>query len=334
MSTLRRIWQRMFISLARSSRSRQFMEELAGTSRLARRFVGGSDVAEVIETGRPIREEGILASLYFLGEYEADPAVVGHNVEQICAACEAMAAAGLDVHVSVDPTQIGYLISLTHMRENADLILDAVRRAGRERSDGVLMLDMEDYGTIDATLALHRHLLQSHPRSGVTLQACLKRTRDDLHRLIDRRCVVRLVKGAFAPGADVAYTRRGDVRRVYAELSDVMLEDSSRDGHLFPVFATHDETLISHVIRSATASGWAMEDYEFEMLHGVRPDLQRRLAAEGYRVRAYIPFGRHWWPYAARRVGESPRNARLILRALLGGGDPGGPPASRPRTRG
>ncbi len=154
------------------------------------------------------------------------------------------------------------------------------------------------------------------PRAAVTIQAYLHRTPGDLDRLRSAGAWVRLVKGAFAEPGAIAARQGAQISRRYRQAAMTLLSRESRLSGCYPSFATHDDQIIEEIIGRAQSQGWAKEEFEFEMLYGVRPDLQRTLTRRGQRVRVYLPFGRDWFPYAIRRVGESPRNLRFIARAL------------------
>ena len=310
------VWQRLMIALATSEGLKRRIQRGRRSSALATRFVGGADSRSALDTARTLADEGVTCSLFYLGEYVRDAATVSATVAQKIAMARELAAAGLDVHVSVDPTQIGYSIDHGLGQANADSIGRAMRDI-----DGsglkMLMLDMEDRSLVDPTLALARHLDAQGVPVGVTLQAYLRRTEDDLRSRIAAGGAVRLVKGAFAEDRSVAFTRRPEIDENYLSLAALMLSDDARMAGLYPVFGTHDERMIEPIRAMARDRGWQQGAYEFEMLFGVRTDLGRRLRRSGEAVRVYLPFGQDWWPYAVRRVGESPRNARFLLRALL-----------------
>jgi proline dehydrogenase len=191
------------------------------------------------------------------------------------------------------------------------------RQPGDRRN--YLMLDMEDLGQLEPTLRLHAHLAGTRLPAAVTLQSRLHRTAQDLRGLVEQPAAVRLVKGAFPLGPEHDHTGRADISASYLGLAEMMLSKAARDAGFYPVFGTHDDALAEQLIESAHRNGWEPEQYEFEMLYGVRPDWQQALRARGIQVRAYVPFGEDWWPYAVRRVGENPRNARLMARAVAGG---------------
>ena len=314
----RRSWQAAMIALARSPGWKQWMQAQRAASGLARRYVGGADVDEAVETARALRSRNIRASLFYLGEYVDTPALVEENVEAKIAVARRLAEAGLDVHVSVDPTQIGCTIDWVQGCENAARIAEAARSAAGNRP-GVhcVMLDMEDFSVNEATLELHDGLRKQGFPMAQTLQAYLRKTYGDMEWKVAQGARVRLVKGAFAAGAEIAFTARDEIDGSYRRLIDLMLGDTAKATGFYPIFATHDHALQAYARERARARGWAQGSYEFEMLYGARPDVARDLAAAGERIRLYLPFGRDWWPYAVRRIGENPRNALLLARSMV-----------------
>ncbi|MBL4614697.1 MAG: proline dehydrogenase family protein [Magnetovibrio sp.] len=181
----------------------------------------------------------------------------------------------------------------------------------------VLMFDMEDASVIDDTIALHDGLADQNLPVALTLQAYLKRSEADLKRQIERGAKVRLVKGAFVAGDDIAFTTRTEIKANSRHLIDLMLSVEARETGFYPIIATHDDHVQAYAIEKAQQNGWRSDQYEFEMLLGVRTDVAERMAADGFRVRLYIPFGTDWWPYAIRRIGENPANAVLLARSLV-----------------
>ena len=179
------------------------------------------------------------------------------------------------------------------------------------------MFDMEDSSVTDATIALHNALADRHMPVALTLQAYLRRTVDDMQAQVRRGSKVRLVKGAFVAGPEIAFTGNKEIKANYRRLIDIMLSSEARNTGFYPIIATHDDKLHDYAIAKAREKGWAPGAYEFEMLLGVREDVSAALAKSGERVRLYVPFGRDWWPHAARRIGENPANAVLLARSLF-----------------
>jgi proline dehydrogenase len=325
------IFQRTTIALARSPLMGRTMRAMAARTSLARRFVGGADVDAAVQTALRLRDaHGIRASLFYLGEYVADSVAIEHNVSQTIDACRALGAAGLDVHVSIDPTAIGFMASDARGTENARRIGAAASAAASMAASAPaspaagaarhwVVLDMEDSGIRDRTCALHRHLLEAGLPAGLTLQARRRRTPEDLAWAIRQRTSLRLVKGAF-PERALDHAGRARIDQAYLDAAGIMLSREARESGFYPVFGTHDDRLAGAIMTLARERGWAPDAFEFEMLYGVRPDWQLALRGLGYNVRVYLPFGADWWPYAIRRVGENPRNAWLLARSLSSDG--------------
>lgn len=312
------LWQRSMIALARREGLNRVMQRRRAASLMAGRFVGGASPESGVETALRLNAEfGITSSLFFLGEYVRDPARIEENVRNTIEAAERLGRAGLDVHVSIDPTAVGFMTSATLGRTNAERIARAV--AGQPfRPHNYLMLDMEDRALLAPTLALHAELMDQGLPAAITLQARLRRTEQDVQPLVQRRTAVRLVKGAFPLGP--LHDHRGGraITESFLRIGSAMLSEDARRAGFYPVFATHDDALARQLIDLARSRGWEPEQYEFELLYGVRPDWQQELRSMGAQVRAYVPFGADWWPYCIRRVGENPANVLLLGRALLG----------------
>ena len=315
-----RLWQQSMIFLARNKTVKNFVQNRAIMSELAMRFVGGKDVAEVNEKCRALKSQGCKASVFYLGEYVEDLSIINQTVSALKASIRNLADSNLDVHISVDPTQIGYQIDEQTCRHNAFEIAQEIKQVTKDlngASRNFLMLDMEDSSVTEATIRLYEALTAASLPAALTLQAYLFRTESDLQKIVGKGGCVRLVKGAFAERKEIALTNRSAIDRNFMKLAAIMLSDEARRKEFYPVFATHDEPLIEKIIGIANQQGWAKEDYEFEMLYGVRVDLQEKLIQRGEQLRLYLPFGTDWWPYAVRRVGESSKNAKFLVRSLL-----------------
>jgi proline dehydrogenase len=307
------------IKLARSPMAVRFMQGNRAMSFLARKYVAGQDPTQAVKVaGELLSVHGIRSSLYYLGEYVNRLDLVAENVANKLAVAQALEQADFDVHVSVDPTQIGHSLDSGLARENARRIAGDIRRmSGSRPGIHYLMFDMEDASVIDATIALHNELKQGGLPVALTLQAYLKRTVSDMRAQIDAASRVRLVKGAFAADSGIAYTSQEDIKANYRRLVEMMFSSDARQDGFYPIVATHDTHIHEFTIDLARRNAWKAGQYEFEMLLGVRSDVARDLAVRGERVRIYLPFGRDWWSYAVRRIGENPRNALLLARSLI-----------------
>jgi len=311
------IWQNMMIALARSSKVIALMQSTPSLAAAAREFVGGPDEEAALRTAVGLHARGIRSSLFYLGEYIIDPAITRQTVDSLVRLLPQLDERGLDTHVSVDSTQIGYSIRPELGEENG-LRLAAAFPA-RRSAHSFLMLDMEDAAYVDYTIGLRRLLARRGVPAAITLQAYLRRTEADLAGLLGERVpCVRLVKGAFSEGREIAWMHTAEIRAAYMRLAAQMLSEKAREAGLFPVFATHNEELIDALRALARKSGFAPGEYEFEMLYGVRPGLQAKILAAGDQLRLYVPYGAYWWPYTARRIGENPRNLLFVWRALAG----------------
>ncbi|MBC8157703.1 MAG: proline dehydrogenase family protein [Alphaproteobacteria bacterium] len=311
-----RFWQGCMIALARSGAVTRFMQDLAPTSGLASRFVAGAQVADAIAAAQRLKTRKLTTSAFFLGEYVSDREKVETNVAGILAVIEAIDGAEVDLHISVDPSQVGYAIDDDLGADNTLRIARAIKEkavSGRK----TLMLDMEDEDYVQRTIELHDHMGDNGYPVAITVQAYLRRSEADVRALAKRGAMVRLVKGAFVGSKKTAFITRADIDASYRRLASLLLSTDAKNAGAYPVFGPHDDKLIAALREEATGNGWKPGTYEFEMLFGVRPSLQESLTNEGCAVRLYLPFGRDWWPYAVRRIGENPRNAWLVVKALI-----------------
>ncbi|WP_319582238.1 proline dehydrogenase family protein [uncultured Pseudodesulfovibrio sp.] len=313
------LWQKMMIGLARSESVTRRMQNSRFMGRFASRFVGGRDGAEGLARARTLREQKLSASLFYLGEYVADPLEIETTSRALAEVAQGLGRSGLDVHLSVDPTQLGAMISWEACRENVtELAREVAANAGAGRD--VLMLDMEDSTVTQPTLDLYDHLRSENLPVAVTIQAYLHRTPDDLARLVAGGAMVRLVKGAFAEPGKKAVTGRRDRDDAYRKAIVTLLSPEARERGVYPVFGTHDHRMVAFAEHVAATNGWQRDQWEVEMLLGVRTAYQRELADRGVAVRLYLPFGRDWWPYSIRRVGENPKNLGFVFRSMVGRG--------------
>lgn len=319
------LWQRGMIRIARSAGVTRAVQQGRMLSGLAGRFVAGPDLGSALEVAANLRAEGVAATLFRLGEYVEDPAEVDRTVRDLVRVAPALAAEGLDVHLSVDPTQAGLMASVVECERNVRTVAAAVAQARRPRPrepHDVLMIDMEDSSTTQDTLDLFERVRGDGLPVAVTVQAYLHRSAADVHHLAGSGAWVRWVKGALAETPQTAAPHRNEIDDRYRAGLTTLFSPQARESGCRPSVATHDLRMIVEATTLARLNGWRADEFELEMLYGVRPDLQLALARRGYRVRVYLPFGAAWFPYAVRRVGESPRNLRFAVAALtaVGGG--------------
>lgn len=316
---LRNTWQKALIALARSKHVKNFMQNSRATSFLRGKYVAGEHETHGVERALSLlQDHGVRSSLFYMGEYVDTVDLVELNVESKIKVAEALRDSALDIHVSVDPTQIGHHIDPALVEDRAHRIAQTIKDAIGNKTVGVncLMFDMEDASLNDPTIGIHNQLQDEGFPVALTLQAYLYRTEGDLAAQIARGSRVRLVKGAFAAGAELAFQSTEEIKDNSRKLIEMMLSQTAKEAGFYPIIATHDTHLHDFAIAQARRNGWEPESYEFEMLLGVREDVAKRLSQKGERVRLYVPFGRDWWPHAARRLGENPANAALLVRSL------------------
>jgi proline dehydrogenase len=308
------------LAAARNERIEQLVTHAPVSRSVVRRFVGGANTAAAVDATRALVGTGLTVTLDHLGEDTTDKAqadaVAAAYLELLRAleAAELTARLGLltaRAEVSVKLSAVGQALGADGEKialEHAGTICAEARRVG-----ATVTLDMEDHTTTDSTLEVLRQLRIDFPETGAVLQAYLHRTEGDCRDLAYGGSRVRLCKGAYNEPPSVAYQKRLDVDRSYVRCVTALL---AGDG--YPMFATHDPRLIE--IAEDRARAHSTTDFEFQMLYGIRPDEQRRLAAAGHTVRVYVPYGAQWYGYLMRRLAERPANLTFFARALFSKG--------------
>ena len=279
----------------------------ATVRRVVRRYVAGESVPEGLEAAQRLADRGMDLTLDHVGEF------VG-SMEQATAAAavylellERIGARGLPAGISIKPSQLGLLLDPAGAAELVGRLAAAADAAGVH-----MTIDMEDHTTVEATIGLVEGAQTAgHGNVGCAVQSYLHRTAADLRRLTAAGASVRLCKGAYAEPPFVAYQRSVEVDRAFLADARYLLEHGRE-----PRFATHDHRLVGAIKRAAALRGRDRSTFEFQMLYGVRPDMQRALVTEGYRLRIYVPFGTQWYPYFTRRLAERPANLLFFARAL------------------
>ena len=277
-------------------------------SSFARRFIPGETVEEAIDAARALEARGLMHTLDLLGES-------GRTLDEAYAATreylnvvDAIVLSGIERNVSVKLTQLGLDADKATAIDNLRKILERAEPAGF-----FVRIDMESSAYTDVTLEIFETLWQQgHRGIGVVLQSALYRSEQDLQRVIALGARARLVKGAYKEPKAIAYQKKADVDAAYARLTTRLLSESQ-----YPAIATHDPAMITLARDWARDQRMSPDRFEFQMLYGVRRDLQTMLVNEGYRVRVYIPFGREWFPYFMRRLGERPANVMFVIRGIV-----------------
>lgn len=277
--------------------------------RFASRFVAGETIDEAVAVAKDLQARGITVSLDMLGESVEKAAEAEQARDTYLAMLHAMQAAGVEVNVSLKLTQMGLDIDEGLCERNVREILGYAQRL-----KAFVRLDMEGSPYTQKTLDFFRQRLfgEFAENVGVVIQAALRRSTDDIAGLVRLRARVRLCKGAYLEKPDVAYPRKADVDAHYVRLMETLMTSGNYAG-----IATHDERIIAHAKAFAAKHEIARDRFEFQMLYGVRRDLQEALARDGYRMRVYIPFGTQWYPYLMRRLAERPANIVFILGNVI-----------------
>ncbi|HUG08967.1 MAG TPA: proline dehydrogenase family protein [Acidimicrobiia bacterium] len=268
--------------------------------------MAGDTLSDAVAVARALNGEGFLVSLDLLGEEVNDHDSALAATEEYLECLDRIGSEGLDANISVKPTQLGLAI-------DESLAMSAISRLGERAADvgTTVTLDMEDSRYTEATVRLFEKGQASHGNLGIALQACMRRTPSDLERTVPLGGHVRICKGAYVEPPEVAYTSKADVDRAFADQLRRLMESTSTT----PAVATHDQALIDLTRQLATERE---EPFEFQMLFGVRNELQQDLVAAGHPLRIYLPFGSQWYPYLTRRLAERPANVLFFARALFG----------------
>jgi len=281
---------------------------MRGERSFGRRFIAGETVDEAIAAARTLQANGLHVTLDYLGESVATIAEADVATRAYAALIEQIAKAGVERNLSLKLTQLGLTIDRATCVDNLRRILDAA--AGHEF---FVRIDMEDSSFTSVTLEIFETMWQQGYRNaGVVLQSCLHRSEEDARRMNALGARVRLVKGAYKEPRSVAYQSKTEVDASFLRIMRLLLSEGT-----YPAIATHDPAMIDATRAFARERGLAADRFELQMLYGIRRDLQMSLTRAGLRVRVYVPFGREWFPYFMRRLGERPANIAFVIRSLL-----------------
>ena len=273
-----------------------------------RRFIAGETVDEAIEAARAVERSGLTQTLDLLGESVSSIGEADAATRTYISMIDSIVAAGIGRNVSLKLTQLGLTIDRATCVDNLRRILDVAGKHGF-----FVRIDMENSPFTQVTLDIFETMWQQEYRNvGTVLQSCLPRSLQDVRRMNELGARVRIVKGAYKEPRKVAYQDKAQVDAAFVEIAELLLLEGT-----YPAIATHDPAMIAAVRAHAARHGITPDRFEFQMLYGIRRDLQMQLRADGFNVRLYIPFGREWFPYFMRRLGERPANIGFVLRAIL-----------------
>ena len=274
----------------------------------ARRFIAGESVDEAIGVVRTLSDRGLLLTLDYLGESVKTTEEADAATRDYLRILDAIVASGIERNVSLKLTQLGLDVDRATCVDNLRRVLDPATE-----HKFFVRIDMENSPYTDVTLRIFETLWgQGYRNIGVVLQSCLIRSEEDWKRVNAFGARIRLVKGAYKEPKTVAYQRKNEVDEAFVRLMQQLVDHGQ-----YPAIATHDPDMIEATKRYAESQGYAKDRFEFQMLYGIRRDLQSALVSEGYRMRVYVPFGRQWFPYFMRRLGERPANVGFVLRGIL-----------------
>ncbi len=295
-----------FVWASRREPLERLSQRLPLTRNLVRRFVAGQDLPSTLIALQRLRVAGLATTVDVLGESVSTEAAATAAADRYLRVLDALAEHGLDGNVSVKLTQMGLDIDAGFCRRNVSRIVEQAATTG-----AFVRIDMEDHTRTEATLGIARDLYGQHGNVGVVIQSYLRRSADDVDALIAERIRVRLCKGAYNEPASVAFATKAQSDKSYVRLMKRLLVAGE-----YPGLATHDERIIGAARELVAREGIGNERFEFQMLYGVRRDLQEALAAAGHTMRVYVPFGAEWYPYFMRRLAERPANVLFVLKTL------------------
>ena len=299
-----------FTSLAASNTLKDLASKygMRGPRSFARRFIAGETVEEAIAAARAVESAGMLQTLDLLGESVATMAEADAATRSYLAVVDRIVEAGIGRNISLKLTQLGLTIDRATCVDNLRRILDEAAA-----HEFFVRIDMENSPFTQVTLDVFETMWQQGYRNvGVVLQSCLPRSVRDVKRMNDLGARVRIVKGAYKEPRAVAYQEKEQVDAAFVEITKLLLSNGT-----YPAIATHDPAMIAAARAHAAQHGITPDRFEFQMLYGIRRDLQAQLVGEGFRMRVYIPFGREWFPYFMRRLGERPANVGFVVRGIV-----------------
>jgi proline dehydrogenase len=302
----------VFLAMSTNSLVHEAVVGFPLSRRVSRRFVAGEKLEEAIQVIRNLNQQNLQVTLDVLGESVTQEAEARAAKDEYLRALDAIAANRVTSHVSVKLTQMGLAV-------DPDLALDNVRQiVGKAKAIGSFTrIDMEDATRTQATLNIYKTLREEFDNIGVVIQAYLYRSEADMQALLAMGANVRLCKGAYKEAPTVAFPSKKDVDANYLKLAQVYMDANGNHDGAFLALATHDEKIIDWAKDYVTAHRVANNRFEFQMLYGIRSDLQRELAADGYAMRVYVPYGSHWYPYFMRRLAERPANVVFLASNLF-----------------
>jgi proline dehydrogenase len=308
-------WLRnLLIYLSQSSQARSVISGMPYMQGVARRFVAGETMDEAMAATRALNSNGMFVTLDYLGERVTDKKLALSSCREIVNLIDRIEAAGVEANVSVKLSQLGLGIHRDIALEN---LLQIVSRA--KDNNNRIRIDMEESKLVDTTLDIYRTVRDEYGYNnvGVVIQSYLYRSEKDVAKLIEEGAWVRLCKGAYAEPPEIAYPIKKDTDANFVKLTQMLLSETARKNGVYLGVATHDEAMITATQEIARREQIDSQDYEFQMLYGIRSELQESLISQGYQLRVYVPYGTAWYPYYVRRLAERPANIWFFISNLF-----------------
>jgi proline dehydrogenase len=301
-----------FVRLSENPSLRSFAERSSLGRRVSNRFVAGTEIADAVRATQAVNRAGMSVTIDNLGENVTNPDEAHHSAQLYNQILDAITAHQLNANISLKLTHMGLDVDEKLARE---IVSGLVAKAAAMDPPGFVRVDMEGSPYTQRTLSFveELHRMPGNANSvGTVIQAYLRRSESDVEKLLAQGIRIRLCKGAYKESAEIAFPDKSDVDANYVRLMKILMKSGIYHG-----LATHDESIIQQAQAFAIREKLSRDSFEFQMLYGIRRDLQRKLARDGWRVRIYIPFGSEWYPYFMRRLGERPANVLFIARNLL-----------------
>lgn len=297
----------MLLGLSENGTIRHWMETSPTADRLTSRFVAGRSIEQEISVIERLKKENVLATVDYLGENVHSLEEAAATRDTYMAILDRVGRAGVGTTISIKLTQFGLSISTDVCRDNVDPLVAKAKELGTR-----VEIDMESSEYVDRTLQIVSEMHAHYGSVRSVIQAYLFRSEKDVECLCGEGIPIRLCKGAYKEPASVAFQKKTEVDRNYVRLMHIMLERGA-----YPAIATHDEKMVSETLRVVKGQGIGPERFEFQMLYGIRRDLQQQIVADGYTLRLYVPYGDAWYPYFMRRLAERPANVMFLARNML-----------------
>ncbi|MFF3402022.1 proline dehydrogenase family protein [Streptomyces sp. NPDC002659] len=301
----------VILAASRSDKMRRFVSAAPGTKQVVSRFIAGETVEQVIPIVKETVAKGLEVTLDVVGEdiTTRDQAYAARDAYMELIEHLEVLGLGAKAEMSVKLSMFGQSLEDGHELALANIrpVVEAAASIGT-----TVTLDAEDHTTLDSMFAIHEELRKDYPQTGCVIQAYLFRTEDDARRLAEAGCRVRLVKGAYKEPATVAYQSKAEIDKAYVRILKILME-----GEGYPMIGSHDPRLIAVTQELARRAGRKLDEYEFQMLYGIRSDEHVRLAAEGHRMRVYTAYGTDWYGYFMRRLAEKPANLLFFVRSMI-----------------